>query len=450
MGLCRIPLLALLLAFAGAAAAQEQPAAADVKEQPAAADVRMSAAELFRFADSLRDAGDLEAAETAYRALAADPDSALRNEARFRLAQMLAEKLARYRDAAVLLRAILDEQPEIARVRVELARMHALLGDRRAAEQELRSAQAIGLPPEVEQLVRFYAAALNAQRPNGARFELALAPDSNINRATRSETIGTIIGDLELSEDAQAQSGVGLSVQGQGWHRFDLAADTDLLARVSIDANAYRQSSFDDYSAAMEIGPQFRTGDNLLTVSASTSWRWFGQRPYAFTYGLSAAHQHPLNRRTLLRLDASATRSDDRLNALRSANRFALAAGVDHAINARLGAGLQLSGRRELAQEAAYSTASGGVSGYLYRELGKTTLVLNLSLSHLEADQRLSLYRERRKDDRLAVGLSGTFRSLRVGTFAPVVRFLYERNTSTVKLYSHRRLAAEFGVAAAF
>jgi tetratricopeptide (TPR) repeat protein len=201
----------------------------------------MSAAQLFAFADRARDSGDYRTAETAYRALAGNPDIELRTEARFRLALMLADKEMKYREAAVLLREILDEKPDVARVRLELARMQAQMGNLGAAERELRAAEAAGLPPEVERMVRFYTAALSSHRPYGANVEIAVAPDSNINRATRSETLGTIIGDFDLSEDARAQSGLGLSTQGQVWGRIDLSRHADLLARVSGSGTFYRR-----------------------------------------------------------------------------------------------------------------------------------------------------------------------------------------------------------------
>ncbi|WP_162895863.1 hypothetical protein [Novosphingobium sp. THN1] len=126
-------------------------------------------------ADSARDAGDYVTAETAYRALAGNPDIELRSEARFRLAMMLADQMKRTRDAAVELRRILDEKPDAARVRLELARMDAMMGRLGAAEREMRAAQASGqLPADVERAVRFYAAALAAAKPLAAVWSLRL------------------------------------------------------------------------------------------------------------------------------------------------------------------------------------------------------------------------------------------------------------------------------------
>lgn len=428
------------LVSSGLALAQEAPAAK----------VTMNSTELFAFADRARDAGDYATAETAYRALASNPDVELRTEARFRLALMLADKQGKLREAAVLLREILDEKPKAARVRIELARLQAQLGNRSAAERELRAAEAIGLPPEVERAVRFYAAALDARRPFGASFELTLAPDSNINRATRSETLGTIIGDFNLSDDARAQSGLGLSTQAQLWGRVGVSKTVDLLARLSGSGNFYRKSEFDDDAVSFELGPQITSGADRLSLSALTSWRWFGQKLYTASWGGNGTFQHPLGKRAQLRVDGSVVRSDDKLNDLRDATRYGAAVGVDRAFSARLGGGLRVSGQREVARDPGYSTASGGLSGYLFREIGQTTLVLSGGYSHLEADKRLFLYPHRRIDERLTAGLSGTFRALKVHGFAPIVKLEYERNFSTVELYDYRRVAADFGITAAF
>ena len=109
-----------------------------------------------------------------------------------------------------------------------------------------------------------------------------------------------------------------------------------------------------------------------------------------------------------------------------------------------------MAGQREAAREPGHSTASLGAQGYLFREMGQTTVVLSGGYSRLEADKRLSLYRRRRADDRLTAGLSGTFRALTVRSFAPIVRMHFERHYSTVELYDYHRLAAEIGVTAAF
>ncbi|WP_326525165.1 surface lipoprotein assembly modifier [Sphingomonas sp.] len=432
-----------MAALAGLPAhAQNAPATAEAQQ--------LTPAQLFDVATEASERGDYALAEKAYRALAANPDIELRTEARFRLAQMLADKQKRWRDAAVELRRILDEKPGVASVRLELARMQANLGNVGAAAREIRAAQAAGLPPEVDRMVRFFAGALEAQKPAGANLEVALASDSNVNRATRSDTFGTIIGDFTLDRDAQATSGIGVALRGQAWTRTPLSGSADLLLRASADADIYTRSRFDDMSLTFQAGPQIRMGRDKLSIAALAGWRWYGWRPFTASLGATGNWQHPLGKRAQLRIDGSLVRDSNRITDLRDATRYSLAAATERSFTPRFGGGLQISGFREVAREPVYSLTGGGITPYLFREFGQTTALLQMSYTRLEADARAFLYLDRRKDDRFTATLSGTFRALRVGTFAPLARLRFESNRSTLDIYDFNRVAAEFGLTAAF
>lgn len=82
--------------------------------------------------------------------------------------------------------------------------------------------------------------------------------------------------------------------------------------------------------------------------------------------------------------------------------------------------------------------------------MGKTTLTASAGYSHLEADRRLFLYPRRRIDDRYQASVGASFRFLRVGSFAPTVKFGWERNKSTVEIWDYSRISAEFGITSAF
>lgn len=447
--------LALLAASLQVAQAQDAAVASSGAEAQAqggsAKPLQLTAGELFQFADAARDAADFATAESAYRALATNPDIELRTEARFRLALMLADRMGRPRDAAIELRRILDEKPGAARVRLELARMDALLGRLGAAEREFRAAQASGqLPPDVERAVRFYASALAAAKPVGGSLELALAPDSNINRATRADTLGTVIGDFTLNDDARARSGLGLSARAQGYVRLALGSKARLLARVSGSGDFYRTGQFDDYALALQLGPEFQSGADRITFAAGPSWRWYGQQPFSFGWGGSAVLQHPLGKRTQLRAEAALSRLDNRRNDLQDSTIYAGTLGLDRAFSARFGGGLQLRASRTAARDPGWSDWTGGASGYLFREIGRTTLVVDGGYSRLTADERLFLYPRKRVDDRFNIGLSATFRAIQWKGLAPFVRLRAERNRSTVGIFDFSRRSAELGVTSAF
>jgi len=113
------------------------------------------AVDLFDIALRAEQAGKMDVAERAYEALAHDPDVEVRTEARFRHA-MLLKLIHRDREAAVLLRAILGDKPDAARVRLELGAALARLGYVNAARRELRNAEASGLPKQIALIVDQY------------------------------------------------------------------------------------------------------------------------------------------------------------------------------------------------------------------------------------------------------------------------------------------------------
>lgn len=239
-------------------------------------------------------------------------------------------------------------------------------------------------------------------------------------------------------------------MRGLSYWRTGIDRRADLLVRANATGNLYRETAFNDYAVALQAGPQYRSGQDRLSFSGSTSWRWYGGKPYTFSYGINGNWQHPIDTRTQLRADGAITHVDDRLNDLRDADRFSAKLSLDRSVSPRFGGGVSLSGYRQAARDAGYSTTSGGIDAYLFREMGRTTAVASVGYDHLEADARLFLYPRRRVDNRFEASLSATFRGLRVGAFAPLAKVTFENNVSTIEIYNYHRVAAEFGVAAAF
>lgn len=447
----RPALIRVLLVGAAAVAAPPAAFAQDAADPaPPAETVTLTPAQLFDYADAARDRGDYVAAEAAYRALTTNPDIELRSEARFRLGMMLTDKLHRHGDAAIEFRAILDEKPKAGRVRLELARMHALLGNPGAAAREFRAAQASGLPPEVQSAVRFYASAFEAQKPYGFTLGLSVAPDTNINRATKSDTLGTIIGDFTLDEDAKARSGVGLALRGQAYYRAGIDGRSRLLVQVSGQGDLYRQTEFNDLIVAVQAGPETRLGQNRVYLGGTASWRWYGGAPFSQALGINASLRRPLGPRGQLQVEAGLARDNNRRNDLQDATVVSLSVGYDRAFTAASGGGINVSASRSRATDPGYSLTSGGAGAYLFREFGPVTAVFNLGYNHAEADQRIFLYPRRRIDNRYSAGLGLTLRNLRFGNFAPLARVRFERNVSTVEIYDYSRFSGEVGITAAF
>jgi hypothetical protein len=409
----------------------------------------LKAVDLFRIADTARVEGRTDDAEAIYRAMFQDVNAEVRAEARFRLGMMLSQ-LGRNRDAALAFRALLDEKPDAARVRLELARVLVTIGDAGAARREIRQAQATGLPPEVSLVVDQFANALRSRKPFGGSFSIAIAPDSNINRATDARTLDTIIAPFTLSEDARARSGVGMRVSTQGYARLPIMLGLDFVPRISSQANLYREKQFNDITSAVQLGLELTLPNDRLRPSIAQSYRHFGGDLYAKTQTAGLNWVHSAGQQAQFDSDFSAGRADYRTNDLQDGWIYDLSTSYERAFDARSGGSITLSGTRQTARDPGYATKSGGGGLLYWREFGKLTAFASVGARHLQADERLFLFPERRKEWLYRAGIGGTFRHATILGFAPLVRLNYERNKSTVGIYDYKRTAVDFGITRAF
>lgn len=442
--------VALLAMTAPATMAAGQPAAPLMVHHVPMRPLRLSAADMFKLAEVRQSAGDVDFVTSIYRALEDNPNRDIRAEARFRHAKLLLA-LKRNNEAATLLRRLLDERPDATVARLEFAHTLQMLGELDLALRQLRAAQASGLPPAVARLVDRYSEALRAARPMGASFEIAIAPDSNISRATRSDTLGTVFGDFDIDEDSKARSGTGLALRGQAYRRLSLGdSDRNLLLRASGSADLYRHGEFNDIAFDLAAGPEFRLRTRRISLEAGVTQRWYGQKPFTRSLRVGASLTQALGPRTQLRLSATAAMVDNRLNDLQDGKNYSGQVSVEHALSPSLGMALSLGADRLSAKDPGYSTTGWRAGLLAWREIGRATLTAQAEIGRLRADERLLLFPEVRSDRFSRFSLGASFRRLTVGGFAPTTRIVIERNRSTVEFYDYKRIRTEFGIARAF
>ena len=441
--------LAAIAAQLGASAAQ--PMLAAQLQQPATAKRQLLTTEqMLDLAAQAEKRGDLATAEQVYRALANNPSSEVRLEAQFRHGKLLVQS-GRLRDGGLLLRQVVDARPDAIPARLELARALDLLGDKDAAWREVRAVQASGLPIDVARLVDRYSEALRAGRPFGATFEIAIAPDTNINRSTTSDTLGTVLGDFEIGEDSKATSGTGLSLDGQVYRRFALGNGTqNLLVRASGGADLYKKSTYDDIALDLAVGPELQFGRNRVNIEGAATQRWFGLEPYLRSARLTTSLIRPLGRRMQVQFVGSIGKSDYKTNDLQDATTFFGRAKFERSLSPTTGVALNLSAFRNSAEDPGYATTEWRTGLIGWREIGRATFTAEAEFGRLRADERLTLFPEKRSEKYYSFTLGATFRRFQLGGFAPVTRIKFERNQSTIEFYDYKRTRAEFGVTRAF
>jgi len=438
-----------VLACPGAVLAQSEAGTGPRVSNDGSALTGLSASQLFDVADQARVAERYADAEAIYRALAQDPQQDIRSEARFRLGLLLADR-KRYTDAALAFRAILDEQPDATRVRLELAQVLAAIGDEGGARRELRQAQANGLPPEVAQVVNQFASALRSNRTFGGNFEFAFAPDNNINRATRSTTLDTPLGEFVLSDDAREQSGLGARVSGQVYARLALGNGFTLVPRVSGDGTFYGKSQFNDLAGSALLGLEWQSGGARIIPSVGMTWRTYGGSAFSRTKTADLRWTQRIGARAQSDVGFSFGRTRYVRNALQDGDLYSLNVGIERALTARTGIGFSVNAQRQTAIDPQFATTAGGATLLGWREMGRMTLFANVTARRLESDGRYLGALDRRKEWYLRGGIGATFRQIEVAGFSPVLRFSYERNFSSIALFDYRRATVDVGITRAF
>jgi hypothetical protein len=158
----------------------------------------------------------------------------------------------------------------------------------------------------------------------------------------------------------------------------------------------------------------------------------------------------PLGRTSQLRFAGAASLVDNRLNALEDGKNYSGEISFEHAFSAITGIALSASGLREALKDPAYSTTSWRVGLLGWREIGRVTLTAGGQIGRLRADDRLALLPAKRVERYARLSLAASFRRLSFQGFAPVARFVIERNKSTIAFYDYRRRRVELGFERAF
>jgi hypothetical protein len=302
----------------------------------------------------------------------------------------------------------------------------------------------------VARVVDRFATALRSVRPLGGAFEIAIAPDSNINRATTQERVDTVVAPLTLSRDARATSGIGVSLSGQAFARGDLDDNVALLSRASVRADLYGKSRFSDVVLTLASGPEFRTGGARLRPAVIAQRRWFGGDLFSESYGGAVNVLKPIDRVSQIEGELTALHSDYAPNPSQNGLLADLNIAYDRALSPRFSARIALRGTLQDARADFLSNRSAGIDVLASRAFGKQLVFLQLSGFKLRAEARDPLFGVRREDDRLDVTGGVILRRFTFRGLSPLIRLIHSRSDSTVPIFDFKRTRVEFALSREF
>ena len=193
-----------------------------------------------------------------------------------------------WQDAIARFRAMLARNPDLPRVRLDLALAYFQAGrgrQRGLSLPALRWAQRIFLLSCVRGRFSF------STRSGGAR--LGRSPDrwrscrtTIINAATSARLVDLFGLPARLSEDARQTSGVGLSANISGGYEARISPDLRLRVGGGLRTRTYRESEFNDRILSLRAGPRFLFEKFDLRPELTSRFRWLGGESYSRATGV--------------------------------------------------------------------------------------------------------------------------------------------------------------------
>lgn len=412
--------------------------------------VTLNAAQVFDLAARLAADGHIDQAIGVLKVATADNNPDYRAEARARIARLLIAKGDRA-EALYWYRQLLDERPAAAAVRLEVARLLASMGKEDAAQDELRRAEAAGLPVATQRFVHRVQSALRGTAPVTADLSIGIAPDTNISSQTSADSFTIFNLPFKLSNDARAHSGIGLTFAGQVTLRQPSDTHARLISHVTTIGSLYRDKRYNDVSFLGDTGPEFGAGRVRIRPALTVGERIYGVDRLYDLIGPSLAIQWSAGQRSMLTLNASAIDySYTSQRASQSGMVYTYGAAFDRALTPSLAIRSSVSYARTGAADASYASRNYTADLALSQDFGRLTIYAHGAFTKVRGDADFLIFGVKR-DDRIYEGDGAVqFRHVHFLGMSPQVKVTYLRSDSSVPLYQYRRLRGELGLTSLF
>lgn len=356
-----------------------------------------------------------------------------------------------YRRAEDMFRRILDRDPGLLRVRLELARTLYMARKDEEADYHFRLAAAEHPSSQVMRNIANFKNAIRVRRSLRFNLDIGFAPDSNINSATDKEVVDIYGLPFRLDQNARARSGTGKFVGGEASIRLNRFRKIPIYVEGYGRYTLYDDRRFDDAYVGFGSGPELAVAGGQLRTTATGLMRWHGRRLLVSSFGARVDYEKLVGDGwnvggTLLvrhnnyakRRDVDGWNVEARASASRPLGRTSLGFA-------------NLSIERNHAKDGGQAYTRGRIGVGVLKEIGwGLRPQLRLAVARQINDGQLAPFDKQRRDWRLE-GSLGIYKSdWNVQGFTPSLSATFTKSHSTLPLYDERRLRADIQLTRAF
>ena len=262
------------------------------KNKDGTTEITMSGLEAVQLAGKLVDLGDYEHAMQILTKMPQTRNLPVEIERWYLIAQV--EQRTRNIDEAIkIYRKILDDQPDLVKIRYELALCYMAKERWYRADYHLRLAMAgKDIPDPIKQRMMYYRYVARQNKNWNVWFNFGAAPDNNVNQATGGEEyIQNEWGEFYrvLPEPEKA---IGYNLLLGGNYEFVLSDHWRWKNDANVYSNLYNKAKYDDLYLSASTGPRYvwNNGDVWLAGVISRRWyssknHWDNWNKYNWAYG---------------------------------------------------------------------------------------------------------------------------------------------------------------------
>lgn len=338
------------------------------------------------------------------------------------------------KEAAEIYREILAENPELEKVRAELAATLYELEDDDGAKHHLNRLLSSNANDPSRKIFKDLLDHIDQRRPWQFGGYLTLAPSTNYKKGSRHQTID--LGGFTLDIDNQEESGLGLRGGAYGSYTFRINDEHSIVAAGSVAHSEYPGSNFDDTQLSGNLEFRKSFGPGYVGVGVTSSRRWLGGEGQSVSVGPRVTVKTPISRNVGIRatLGYQEKRYDDATyldgRELSASTRVTVGLGADQALFLIAGG----SRNETKLEHNDYWAHYAGLGFYKEWPLGLTTYSEG-RVHHFYYDGNYPQKASPRADSRFNLVASLTKRDWNFMGFAPKLEYTLGIGLSNVEFY---------------
>ena len=437
--------------FAWAESHNETATKSDEKKE-SLMEIKMSPIDAVKIAGNLVYEGKYESALQILTKMPQTGQKSVEIERWYLIAQ-IEQRQGNIDEAIRIYRKLLDEVPDLVKIRYELAQCYMLQEKWYRADYHLRLAMAgDDIPEPVKRNMMYYRYIVRQNKNWNVWFNFGAAPDNNINQVAGGEECITNEWGVFCRQLPEPVSAVGYNMTLGGDYEFKFGQHWRWKSDANLYTNTYSKHDYDDLYFGMSTGPRYVWQNGDIWAAAIASRRLYGWDGYNWSYGGKIDFNYDLSRRWATGLNLSFTNNiyDDFADYM-NGQTYAANQRISYAFDASKYLILRGGVARENAESDIYKnwryTASLGFGAEL--PWGFHVYVEpSVSFTNYDGarwavmDNHFAKITEHDITQRYSISLSNN--KFDIWGFVPTITFGYTRRDSNIKNRGYDKVALEF------